>query len=191
MTARPPARQRTFSRRRVLQVTPTAYDEGVRLLAGAIAARLGPVSAVVGVANGGVTPARGVGGLLGVPVYQVSARHNPTDALYTQATGEVACDVGPLADALAGGELAGQVLLVDDIYGSGATVEALRPALAPYLAPATLVRAVVLCRNASAAADPDLWLWTVDDWVRFPWEPAPPGGLVVEDLVMPGRVRPT
>ena len=52
------------------------------------------------------------------------------------------------------------------------------------------VHTVALCRNAGAAHDPDLWLWTVDDWVRFPWEPAPPADLAVENLVLPGWVQP-
>ncbi|MCI0690145.1 MAG: phosphoribosyltransferase domain-containing protein, partial [Sporichthyaceae bacterium] len=97
----------------------------------------------------------------------------------------------PLSTALNGDLLGGQVLLVDDIYGTGATVDALRPALASHLAPTTLVRTVVLCRNVGATTDPDLWLWTVDDWVRFPWEPVPPGTSVVEDLPVPAVVQPT
>lgn len=49
---------------------------------------------------------------------------------------------------------------------------------------------VALCRNAGAAHDPQLWLWTVDDWVRFPWEPAKPAGVPVENLALPERVQP-
>ncbi|MGH3886285.1 MAG: hypothetical protein ACRDSZ_06910 [Pseudonocardiaceae bacterium] len=46
-----------------------------------------------------------------------------------------------------------------------------------------------LCRNAGAVHEPDLWLWTVDDWVRFPWEPALPTGMAVENLVVAGPVQ--
>lgn len=59
-----------------------------------------------------------------------------------------------------------------------------------YLASEATLHTVVLCRNVGATHDPDLWLWTVDDWVRFPWEVALPAGVAAEDLVPPGGVQP-
>lgn len=182
--------QRVFAHRRILQVTPEGYRAGVRLLAEAVQLRHGPVTAVIGVAHGGLAPAWALGALLAVPTYRVDARHNPTDALYTQASGHVSCDVRRLASALAERRLTGRILLVDDICGTGATFHALRSAVDSYLASGATVHTLVLCRNAGAAHDPDLWLWTVDDWVRFPWESALPAGVAVENLTLPGWVQP-
>jgi len=182
--------QRRFAHRRILQVTPDAYLAGIRLLAETIRLRLGPTAAVIGVANGGLPPAGALGELLAVPVYRVDARHNPTDTLYARANGRVTYDERRLASALAGRQLAGRTLLVDDICGTGATFHALRPVLMKFLAPKATVNTVVLCRNAGAARDPDLWLWTVDDWVCFPWEAALPSDAVVENLVVPRQVQP-
>lgn len=190
MTGLETAAQRVFARRRILQVTPEGYLTGVRLLAETARLRHGPITAVIGVARGGLAPARAIGALLAAPTYRIDARHNSTDALYTQASGYVTYDVRWLASALAGRRLAGQILLVDDICGTGATFQALRPALDGYLASCATVHTVALCRNAGAVHEPDLWLWTVDDWVRFPWEPALPADMAVENLAIPGRARP-
>ena len=181
--------QRTFAHRRLLRVTSAAYEQGVHVLAAA-AARLGRVTAVIGIARGGTALAQALGELLGAPAFDITARHNPTDAVYTHATGEVTWAVDSLAEALAGAQLIGQVLLVDDIYGTGATVDAVRPALAPHLAPTAALCVAVLCRNAGARTGPDLWLWTVDDWVLFPWENPAPAGSPVEDLTPPMWVQP-
>lgn len=189
MTGPLTAPQRMFVHRRILQVTPDAYFAGIRLLAETIRLHLAPATAAIGIANGGLLPAQALGALLDVPVYRVDARHNPTDALYTQATGRVSYDVRRLASALVGWQLAGRTLLVDDICGTGATFDTLRPVLAGYLAPGATAHTVTLCRNASANRDPDLWLWTVDDWVHFSWEAALPGDAVVENLVVPGQVQ--
>lgn len=190
MTGSHTAAQRVFAHRRILQVTPEGYLTGVRLLAETARLRHGPITAVIGVASGGLAPAQSLGALLTVPVYRIDARHNSTDALYTQATGHVTHDVRRLASALAGRRLAGRILLVDDICGTGATFHALRPALDSYLASCATVHTVALCRNAGAVHEPDLWLWTVDDWVRFPWEPALPISMGVENLVATGPVQP-
>ena len=191
MNAPPPAGRRTFVHRRILQITTAAFTDGVQLLATAASTRLGPVSAVIGVARGGLSPAAALAKRLEVPAYRANVRHNRTDDIYTPATGRVTCDIGPLAAALGGRLLGGNVLLIDDIYGTGATITALRPALTPYLEPTAMIHTVVLCRNAGATTDPDLWLWTVDDWVHFPWESAPPAKLPVERLAVPQTVRPT
>lgn len=190
MTSSPFTAQRGFAHQRVLQLTPQEYLAGVRLLAEAAQRRHGPISALIGIATGGLAPAHALGQLLDVPVYRIDARHNPTDAPYTQATGHVTHNTRRLACALAGRRLAGRILLVDDICGSGATFHTLRPAVQRYLAPGATIRTVALCRNIGATHDPDLWLWTVDDWVRFPWEPAPPTGGQVENLMLTGSVQP-
>jgi hypothetical protein len=59
-----------------------------------------------------------------------------------------------------------------------------------YLASGATIRTVVLCRNVGTVQYPDLWLWTVDDWVGFPWEPALPAGMRTENLPLSVRVKP-
>ncbi|WP_327009693.1 phosphoribosyltransferase domain-containing protein [Dactylosporangium sp. NBC_01737] len=181
---------RLFAHRRILRVQLDAYERAIELLTDAARRRYGPVTATIGIANGGLAPARGISQLLRTPTYQVTAKHNPTDAIYTEATGTVSYDLGPLTSAVDGQQLAGTVLLVDDICGTGATLTALRPDLTTYLGPTVTVRTVALCRNAGSTLDPDLWAWTVDDWVSFPWEPVPPDGTATEDLPIPNQVHP-
>ncbi|MGH3807313.1 MAG: phosphoribosyltransferase [Pseudonocardiaceae bacterium] len=182
---------RVFAHRRILQVTPDGYLAAIRVLAKSAHLRHGPITAVIGIANGGLAPAQALGALLTAPVYRVDAQHNPTDALYTQANGHVTYDLLRLASTLAGRRLAGRILLVDDICGTGATFHALRPALDDHLTSGATIYTVTLCCNAGAVHEPDLWLWTVDDWVRFPWEPALGPGMTVENLLSPGRAQPS
>jgi hypoxanthine phosphoribosyltransferase len=172
MTDRVRTPARTFRHRHILAMQLTAYDHAVRLLAEAAAARFTLVSAVIGIAKG-----------------RLAAQHNATDAIYTEATGQVTVDVSALAAALRGRRAAGTVLLVDDICGTGATFTAVVAALRPFLQPDGAVRTVALCRNAGTSQNPDLWVWTVDDWVHFPWEQPLPAGIATEDLPTPERVE--
>jgi hypoxanthine phosphoribosyltransferase len=191
MTGRQAVSVRRFAHRRVLRLTPAGYLAGIRLLAEATRIRLGPVTAVIGIARGGLRPAHALGELLTAPVYRVAARHNPTDAAYSPATGLLSCDPAPLSTALAGQRLTGRVLLVDDICGTAATFHAVRSAVAAHLAPDATVHTAALCRNTGAVAEPDLWLWTVDDWVHFWWETALPPGTRAADLPVPEQVQPS
>lgn len=181
---------RRFRHERLLSMTLSAYEHAVRLLAAAAEDRFAPISAVIGIANGGLAPARGIGGVLDVPNYRLTAKHNPTDAIYTEATGHVTHDLSPLAAALNGQQLGGTVLLVDDICGSGATFTAVLPTLRRHLHPDAVVRTLALCRNAGTSLNPDLWGWTVDDWVCFPWEPTSRSAAMVEELPILERVEP-
>lgn len=181
---------RTFRHRRIFAMSVTVYNRAVRLLAEAAANRFAPISAVIGIARGGLAPAAGISGLLDVPGHRLTAQHNATDAIYTEATGQVTVDLTALAAALHGRPLAGTVLLVDDICGSSATFTAVSAALRPLLQPDTAVRTAALCRNAGTNRNPDLWVWTVDDWVHFPWEQRPALDIATEDLPTPERVEP-
>lgn len=181
---------RRFRHQRLLTMTLPVYEHAVRLLAAAAETRFAPISAVIAIAHGGLAPAGGISGILGVPAYRLTAKHNPTDAAYTQATGHVTCDLSTLDAALNGRRLGGTVLLADDICGSGATFTVVRSALRLYLCPEADVRTVALCRNAGTSLDPDLWAWTVDDWVRFPWEPTSSATAGVEELPLPELVNP-
>jgi hypothetical protein len=173
-----------FRRRRILRLTPDAYAPAIQLLGNA-ASRFAPISAVIGIANGGLPPAHDLAEVLRVPTYRVNARHNTTNAVYTTATGHVTHDLAALTEGLGGGHLSGNVLLVDDICGTGATFAAITDALRPHLSTEATVHTVALCRNAGTTLDPDLWVWTVDDWVWFPWEQRPASDTPLEDLITP------
>jgi len=188
VTPAPAAARRQFSGTRVLRMTPALHEQAVRLISDAVTGA-DPVSAVIAIAAGGITPATRIAALCGVPVYHVRARHNPTGAIFTQATGDVSHDTGPLAAALNGTRLAGRVLVADDICGSGATLTAVTTAVRPYLGGGATVHTAALCRNTGATQGPDWWIWTVSDWVLFPWDPDPGPGPVIEDLPEPGGVR--
>ncbi|MFD0274682.1 phosphoribosyltransferase [Kitasatospora sp. NPDC127111] len=164
MTTSPP--QRTFTR--TAPYAPTIYQcfDAARLLAESKVGSAPPVSAVIGIANGGLKPAAVIAEYLGVPLHTATARHNTSNEPWQQATGHVT--VALPADLPAA--LDRTVLLVDDIAGSGATFNAVATALAPRLAVGSAVRTLALCRNIGCAEGPDRWIWDVDDWVVFPWE---------------------
>ncbi|MCE0540744.1 phosphoribosyltransferase domain-containing protein [Kineosporia rhizophila] len=177
-----------------------AYSTAITLLAAATA-ELHP-AAVVGIANGGMTPARDLAEHLRVPVHQVNARHNISNETHLQATGHVSYDLAPLETTLSEpllpsrDERPGTVLVVDDICGTGATFTAVLPALLTRLRPhagaGLQARTVSLCRNVGATEGPDWWTWLVDDWVLFPWEtpPATPSPVPIQDLQQPRELNP-
>ncbi|MGH3711318.1 MAG: phosphoribosyltransferase [Pseudonocardiaceae bacterium] len=173
---------RAFDHARLWVASEVGICEAARLLACAAEAGFGPIGEVIGIAEGGRTPAALIAAHLDVPIRIVHARHNPTEALYTQATGEVACDIG----SIAAGSMRGRVLLVDDICGTGATLCTVADALAT--ADLRLI-SCVLCLNAGAHMIPDLWVWEVRDWVVFPWEAVPDTPLLRVDLPMPTEVH--
>lgn len=173
---------RIFDRTRLWRLSDQALAAVVALLAESATRQFGPFDQIVGVAEGGRIPALRIGAFLHVPVHTIQARHNPTDALYTPASGQVWCDTGPLIPT-------GQVLIVDDICGSGATLQTVQAALSAKAAPGTRFVTATLCRNAGATIPPNLWVWDdLRDWIVFPWEPPPETDLVSTDLPIPTRV---
>lgn len=152
---------------------PTLYQcyDAARLLAESTVGSEPPVTTVIGIANGGVKPAKVVADFLMVPLLLVSARHNTSDQPWQQATGRVTVT---LPDDLPA-PLTGRILLVDDIAGSGATFTAVAQALHGRLGVGAVLQSMALFRNAGCSEGPDRWVWDVDDWVRFPWEDEHPG----------------
>lgn len=171
---------RVFEHTRIWELSQESLEAALRLIADAVAAG-GQVDAVVGVAQGGLLPARRVAALLDVPMYQVHARHNASGEVFLQATGQVECH----SDTIPPGALHGRILIVDDICGTGATLRAVTEALTPAAAPGTALVTAALCRNTGAEEKPDIHIWDVNDWVRFPWEPAPDTDTPREQLPAP------
>ncbi|MFD9963980.1 phosphoribosyltransferase [Amycolatopsis sp. NPDC058986] len=141
---------------------------------------------MIGIANGGTAPAREIAAVLGLEAYLVLAKHNLSSDAYQQATGVVHLELGSLVRELNGGHLEGHVLLVDDICGSGATLRCMRRGLAELLASNARVHTATLCLNTGAATKPDYSVWTVSDWVVFPWESTTSG--TAESLPIPSEV---
>ncbi|MFI8281124.1 phosphoribosyltransferase [Streptomyces sp. NPDC085929] len=178
-----PTARRLFRGTGPFELTEPMLERVLDELAAAIAPD-GEVSIVLAVANGGTIPGAGLAGRLAVPLAHIQAKHNRTDAIHTQATGNVAVAVPDgFPDALSG-----RVLLVDDICGSGATFAALTTALEPMLTAGGRVETVALCRNEGADRAPDWAAYTVDDWVVFPWE-APPAGIELVALPSPSPLK--
>ncbi|MFV2198730.1 phosphoribosyltransferase [Nocardiopsis sp. LOL_012] len=159
---------------------PTAVA-AARLLARFAAT--GGAQLVVAVARGGLWPAAAIAADLRLPMVSVTATHNTGEGVRLGATDDalVSCpvDLSHLKGVRA--------LIVDDIYGTGATLRALRQAL-PQLHSAP---AVTLCRNTGTNGAPHAWVWDVSDWVCFPWEPPPPTGTGTRPLSLPDTLHPS
>lgn len=170
---------RVFEHHRLWQLHNSAVVRACDLLATAArqlttSAHWDGVSAVIGIAHGGTTPAHSIAAHLGLQAYIVRASHNASDAAYSPATGIATCDLSSWQPSTST-RLAGTVLVVDDICGTGATFTAVLDALRPWAEPDTRFLTCALCRNRGAPTPPDLYCWEVADWVVFPWEDVPAG----------------
>lgn len=165
-------RQRIFEHRRVWQLSTATMKHACTLLADAVNQHSGRPSTVIGIANGGLDPAREIATRFDLSPRTVHARHNLSGDLYTPASGVVSCDLDSLRLGTEG-RLAGTVLLVDDICGTGATFDAVLQTLRTCAEPATRFLTCALCRNRGAETPPDFYCWEVADWVVFPWEAVP------------------
>lgn len=153
----------------VLRIPAPAFAGAVDLLTEA--ARGQALDVVVGIARGGMRPAAEIASRLGLPLVAIRARHNANEKAWNPPSGAVT--VSPPSAPLP--RLA-RALVVDDIWGSGETarsvVSSLEVDVRPYF--------VALCRNDGAAGWPDAWVWSVRDWVCFPWEESPPDCTMIE-----------
>lgn len=176
---------RVFDRAFAWQASTRQVTAAAHLLAAAAARDLGPPGHVIGIARGGLVPARAIARATSAPLTTVTAAHNPTNAPYTAATGHVT--ITRCLPDLA--ELHGPVLVIDDICGTGATLQAVTAALAA-ASPAASMYTLTLCHNAGAPMRPDYTIWDdLREWVIFPWEPRPAAGLPVRALAGPTEVH--
>ncbi|MFI7122624.1 phosphoribosyltransferase [Amycolatopsis sp. NPDC049868] len=179
--------QRDFDHHRIWRMTPEVLHDAATLLTDAVLRDHSSVERVIGIANGGVSLAHLIASTLRLNARIVRARHNTSDDAYQQATGNVSLDLAPLLRGLNGQQLKGRVLVVDDICGSGATLRRVRDDLAPLLGPDAQILTTVLCLNTGATTLPDYSIWTVSDWVVFPWE-QPPADHTTTTLPTPEEV---
>ncbi|MCC2275459.1 phosphoribosyltransferase domain-containing protein [Streptomyces sp. ET3-23] len=172
---------RVFDNHRIWQLSDHDFLAAACLIGAAEAAHA--PAAVVGIARGGVRLAEIVAEQLGIPAAVVRARHNTSEEIQQAATGRVLLDDDHNASVLGTLPAGAPLLVVDDICGTGATLQAVGEMLTAVMGPAGL-RTAVLCRNAGSDHPLDCWGWDVSDWVHFPWEPEPvPGtGQVLEPL---------
>ena len=171
--------ERIFEHKRIWRLTPDAFNAAAALIAG----HEPTPDVVVGIARGGVPLARTLGTHFGVPVVELVARHNRSDAVHLPATGQVELPEEP--DGVLATHRGAHVLLADDICGTGATYRAALPWLTTHLGPAA-VRTAALCRSQASAFTPDIWVWDTLDWVVFPWNPPTETS---EDLLVPTAPR--
>jgi uncharacterized protein len=177
---------RIFDRAFAWQMSQAQADAAAELLAGTAARLFGQPDQVIAIAGGGIAPGTAAARRLRVPLLTVRAQHNPTSALYTQATGKVRC----VLDEAVAASLHGRVLVVDDICGTGATFDAVTSAVTEAAGPGVRLHTAALCRNAGAAARPAITIWDeLREWVIFPWEPAPPPGSTTRPLPAPVRAH--
>ena len=121
---------------------------------------------VCGVARGGLVPAAHLAIALDVErLHVVRVRRTADDAVY-------AAKVEARLRVLTPGGLSGarDVLIVDDIVGTGATAALVESHVRS--AAAGDVRLAALARNGRSGHRPDYRGVDVDDWVVFPWETA-------------------
>lgn len=141
-------------------------QELVDLLAGSLADR--QFDTVVGVLRSGLIPAVMLSHALGVrDVGVLDIRRTESDAVRARKRPP------RIRGSMHVDELDGhRVLLVDDILGEGATIEAAKAQIRDRCA--SLTTAVIVVNRSNCPTDPhqfvDRFACAVHDWVVFPWE---------------------
>ncbi|MDQ3933051.1 MAG: phosphoribosyltransferase domain-containing protein [Actinomycetota bacterium] len=136
---------------------------------------------IVAVARGGLPLGERLASSLDLPLVAVTARGNQTDAIESPPAAAIALDARPLEACREFSRIA----VCDDIAGSGATLRALRNAIARHSGHSSKVVTATLCRNEGADPSPDISLWAVTDWVLFPWEGRSESWDAAEPLALP------
>ena len=137
--------------------------EPVEKLKEAVSASRADYDCVVGILNGGKEPAKAAAEALGVPVYWVRAK-----SYKGKKRGDIVFKNVSVPEDIKDK----RVLLVDDIYDSGATLRHTRKWLQQMTT--NPVEAAVLMTKDKERSDGDGVIapvnWTRKEWPRFPWE---------------------
>jgi hypoxanthine phosphoribosyltransferase len=173
---------RIFERQRIWTLERGDYIFAISQLHKYVSTRY-QIRVVIGIARGGMEPGKALAALLDVPFYEIRAQANESDGIRSGSLNSVKVD----RDALSAVPQTEGVLLVDDICGSGNTLVSVRSALEADTGSSKIFSAT-LCCNAGCVVTPDVWIWTVRDWVIFPWETIP-GDLPSERLPSPLEVQ--
>lgn len=172
---------RQFDHRRLWRLDQDVFERAACALANGLQ-EYEPMDRIVAIARGGCSLGAELSNLTGVALSEVRARSNRSDELWSEM--RPAVEVDPVATLNI--EPAMRLLVVDDICGSGQTLIAVKEAFSRF-GISNLITAT-LCLNAGNTAKPDIWVWTVRDWVIFPWEELPPDQ-ATEPLTLPDRLR--
>lgn len=122
---------------------------------------------ILGIARGGLIPAASIANRLEIRSFHAySVRRNQGQGEYLEK-GEPMVDWASPIESLRGSA----VLIVDDVSGTGATLELVRSRCVA--AGAAAVRVAVPVVMAGAKWAPDHVAHVLDDWVIFPWENTP------------------
>lgn len=138
------------------------FLQAVRLLSALVKDKW-EIDLVIGIARGGLEPAKLIALDLNRPLLVVRAKSNVSDEVMSETRREILVQEEDLLQI----PQDKRILLVDDICGSGMTLRELLRRLCGVTAK---VHCVTLCCNEGSALKPDAWIWTVRDWVIFPWE---------------------
>lgn len=159
---------RVFENRRLWSVDEETLECALVLAARAIPTHWS-LDAIVAIRRGGVMPGERLANLLGLPIHFASARHNLTDQIQsrTSQSVKIGSDFGDVPKHQ-------RVLVVDDVCGTGRTLRAVTDTLLQTRS-SRGVKTFVLCLNAGCIEPPDMWAWSIRDWVVFPWESQPAG----------------
>lgn len=133
---------------------------------------------ILGIVRGGLPLATVLGHRLPGRVETMTVTRNSSDELYAARGTEAVAHATPHPTAGA------RVLIVDDIAGDGGTLRAARELVRR--AGAAEARAAVLVVNQGCTAIPEYSVWSVDDWVVFPWERPAAAGQAIEPLTLSG-----
>src|ERR1700722_188822 len=173
---------RTHEHKRIWLLDRQHFEQAIELLSSGIA-YLRPVEGVIGIARGGREPASLLAGRWGLPYYEVMARHNLSDDVCSASMTPIEVELS----GIRGAPSYQSVLIVDDICGSGETLQTVRSKIRSKWQECANIKTLTLCRNAGSTIIPNMYLWAVRDWVIFPWERAPEG-FKTEPLPEPQRI---
>jgi hypoxanthine phosphoribosyltransferase len=181
--AESPAFDGLWRREAVYLFSWTHFETAIQSIAAQVQSTGVEVDCILGISRGGLVPAVALSNVLGISVLHVIAvGRNVSAGKYSDKQPPKVLWQGNLA------EMRGkQVLVVDDVAGSGETLRCVREQA--LLADAADVRTAVLVQMQRGTSAADFVAVELDDWVVFPWEdPGLPQGVRTRHVIMPQSV---